>query len=178
MMNGETPNATGTNGATGSAKENVAEKMAVLDIVEVWNDINTQLKEAETACMELETPEVLSQMVAGTDQASNGNSRSRSPTGPRNKKRSSSVTSMETTVSKDSGNKKSKSPIPPGLEPNVVPWDCMVEPQTPYEVPLLLSCLSSATDRAVGYGKLAREEILGFFLDHHPFLTRITFLLR
>mmetsp|Transcript_7735 Transcript_7735/g.17471 ORF Transcript_7735/g.17471 Transcript_7735/m.17471 type:complete len:707 (-) Transcript_7735:180-2300(-) len=154
----------GKNGATditstGTAEAKKAEEKPasekVVDLVEIWNDINAQLKEAEMACVEIETPAVLSQMLMPSDQTSNGN-RSRSPIrsdgdkGAKSRKRSSSVTSEQESTSNDTG-KKSKSPIPPGLEPHVIPWDCMVEPQTPYEVPLLLSCLSSATDRAVGY---------------------------
>ncbi|KAL7537326.1 hypothetical protein ACHAXR_007738 [Thalassiosira sp. AJA248-18] len=157
----ETTNGSGTNatdkngdsGVVGAEKKAASEKE--VDLVEIWNDINTQLKEAEMACVELETPSVLSQMVMGSDQTSNG-SRSRSPTRgdgdkAKSRKRSSSVTSEVESTSNDSSNKKSKSPIPPGLEPHVIPWDCMVEPQTPYDVPLLLSCLSSATDRAAGF---------------------------
>ena len=154
MMNGDS-NAMATNGEK-KADDSSEKANAAVDIVEVWNDINTQLKEAEMACMELETPKVLSEMVAGTEASNGSSSRSRSPT-PKGKKRSSSVTSELEAVGNDSGNKKSKGPIPPGLEPHVVPWDCMVEPQTPYEVPLLLSCLSSATDRAVGYGKFCKS---------------------
>mmetsp|Transcript_38923 Transcript_38923/g.70128 ORF Transcript_38923/g.70128 Transcript_38923/m.70128 type:complete len:708 (-) Transcript_38923:207-2330(-) len=172
ITNGSGPNATDNkNGATvmtitgtavGEKKtegKHASEK--AVDLVEVWNDINAQLKEAEMACMEIETPTVLSQMVMGSnDPTSNGSiSRSRSPTrgdgdkGAKIRKRSSSVTSAEEATSNDSSsnNKKSKSPIPSGLEPHVIPWDCMVEPQTPFEVPLLLSCLSSATDKAVGF---------------------------
>ena len=101
-------------------------------------------------------------MVAGSDQGSSS-SRSRSPTrgddkGGKSRKRSSSITSADDVTSEPG--KKSKSPIPPGFEPHVVPWDCIVEPQTPYDVPILLSCLSSATDRAVGFGKLLFDRAL------------------
>ena len=142
-------------------KKKGAEK--AVDLVQVWNNINTQLKQAEMACNEIETPAVMSQMVVSSDKASNGN-RSRSPVrsdsdSGRNRKRSNSVTSEA-----ESTSAKKKSPIPPGLEPHVIPWDCMVEPQTPYEVPLLLSCLSSATDRAVGYCKFGFQYIEIFCL--------------
>lgn len=152
-------NSTGTTEAKKAQEKPPASEKAV-DLVAIWNSINTQLKNAEMACMEIETPAVLSEMVISSDPMSNNNSgnRSRSPTrssdgdkGVKSRKRSSSVTSEHESTSNDTTVKKSKSPIPPGLEPHVIPWDCMVEPQTPYEVPLLLSCLSSATDRAVGY---------------------------
>lgn len=93
------------------------------ELVEIWNDINAQLKEAELACSALETPAVLAQMVANSsDQASSNGSRSRSPTrdgdkgGAKSRKRSSSVASAEEASSNNaSGNNgKSKSPIPLG----------------------------------------------------------------
>lgn len=155
-------NGAASNTSSGNDEKKKAEEKKV-NLVEMWNDINAQLKEAEMACIELETPSVLTKMISTSDQAGSNNSsgRSKSPTrdsekGAKTRKRSSSITSAdESTSNNDSGNaKKSKSPIPPGLEPHVIPWDCMVEPQTPYDVPLLLSCLSSATDRAVGFGKL------------------------
>ena len=153
-INGGDANAT-------EGKTKGAEK--AVDLVQVWNNINTQLKQAEMACNEIETPAVMSQMVISSDKASNGN-RSRSPVrsdsdSGRNRKRSNSVTSEA-----ESTSAKKKSPIPPGLEPHVIPWDCMVEPQTPYEVPLLLSCLSSATDRAVGYCKFVSNILIIFCL--------------
>mmetsp|Transcript_21333 Transcript_21333/g.40202 ORF Transcript_21333/g.40202 Transcript_21333/m.40202 type:complete len:477 (+) Transcript_21333:2-1432(+) len=132
------------------------------DLIRVWNNINAQLKEAEMACTEIETPSILAQMVMGATAdaaSSNGGGNNEKAKG---RKRSGSVTSAEeaTAGSNDSnpGNnnnnengKKSKSVIPSGLEPHVIPWDCMVEPQTPFDVPLLLSCLSSATDKACGF---------------------------
>ncbi|KAL9180783.1 hypothetical protein ACHAXT_011236 [Thalassiosira profunda] len=107
---------------------------AGVDLVEVWNGVNAQLKEAELACSELETPAVLSQMVS--DQTLNG-SRSPKRDGGKGPKRSGSTSSDNDPTNK--------------AETHLIPWDCAVEPRTPYEVPLLLSCLSSATDRAVGY---------------------------
>eukprot|EP00581_Thalassiosira_minuscula_P007569 CAMPEP_0183704678 /NCGR_PEP_ID=MMETSP0737-20130205/1967_1 /TAXON_ID=385413 /ORGANISM="Thalassiosira miniscula, Strain CCMP1093" /LENGTH=726 /DNA_ID=CAMNT_0025931639 /DNA_START=166 /DNA_END=2346 /DNA_ORIENTATION=- len=164
------------NGASiGNSKKAGASGKAA-DLVEIWNSINAQLKEAELACTEIETPSVLSQMVMGSVDQSNGSnpaaSRSRSPMRNEDKgksrKRSSSVTSAEEAATTGNNNdlsssitsntnnnhnakKSHKSPIPPGLEPHVIPWDCVVEPQTPFEVPLLLSCLSTATDKCVGY---------------------------
>ena len=32
----------------------------------------------------------------------------------------------------------------------VIPWNCLVAPRTPYDLPLLLSCLSQSTDMAAG----------------------------
>jgi len=142
-----------------------------VDFMEVWNNINTRLKEAEVACTEIETPAVLSQMVLGSKDpvasGSNSTNRSRSPTrggDDMGRKRSDSVAETEEAAidNNDSGNgnssssnggngQKSKSVIPLGLEPHVIPWDSVLEPQTPFEVPLLLSCLSSATDKAVGF---------------------------
>lgn len=151
--NKEAP-ATTTNGdsaTNGEKKAGGASEKKAADLVEIWNSINTQLKAAEKACVEIETPAVLTQMVTSSDKASNG-SRSRSPmrsdsNDSGRRKRSGSISESESNTPP----RKSKNSIPPGLEPHVIPWDCMVEPQTPYEVPLLLSCLSSATDRAVGY---------------------------
>ena len=145
----------GDSATNGEKKAGVATEKKAADLVEIWNNINTQLKAAEKACVEIETPAVLTQMVTSSDKASNG-SRSRSPirsdsNDSGRRKRSGSISESESNTPP----RKSKNSIPPGLEPHVIPWDCMVEPQTPYEVPLLLSCLSSATDRAVGYGKCA-----------------------
>eukprot|EP00804_Cyclotella_cryptica_P027707 CCRYP_010306-RE/>CCRYP_010306-RE protein AED:0.19 eAED:0.19 QI:247/0.83/0.71/1/0.66/0.42/7/0/644 len=144
-------------------------------LYEMWTDIESQLKEAEAACSQLETPSELLQMLTAPDtpfsqpqQAQpTHNYSTRSPTKSRNvdddgkkgRKRSSSVTSAEESVLTSSNNngengKKSASTsndIVYGLEPHVIPWDSMVEPSTPYGVPILLSCLSSATDKAVGY---------------------------
>jgi len=157
-----------------------------VDFVEVWNNINTRLKEAEVACTEIETPAVLSQMVLGSQDprasGSNSTGRSRSPRGndgicTKGRKGSDSVaeaegaatgnndssssssnnngndnsTSNNSSSNNNSNSKKSNSVIPPGLESHVIPWDSVVEPQTPFEVPLLLSCLSSATDKTVGF---------------------------
>jgi len=144
----------GDSATNGEKKAGDATEKKAADLVEIWNSINTQLKAAEKACVEIETPAVLTQMVTSSDKASNG-SRSRSPirsdsNDSGRRKRSGSISESESNTPP----RKTKNSIPPGLEPHVIPWDCMVEPQTPYEVPLLLSCLSSATDRAVGYGKL------------------------
>lgn len=169
-MNGDNGSAAASSDKNGSSgqekKKDSTEKTKAVNLVEIWNDINAQLREAEMACVELETPAVLSQMVgASADGKANGG-RSRSPTrsggdGDKSasnggRKRSGSITSEAETASNQPSGKKSRSPVPPSslAEPHVIPWDCMVEPRTPYEVPLLLSCLSSATDRAVGYGKM------------------------
>jgi len=153
MNGGVMSTSSGTDAASEEKKVADTTPVKVVDIVQIWNTINTQLQEAEKACVEFETPAVLSQMVASSsDMASNG-SRSRSPIrsdsdSGKGRKRSSSVTSEAESTTPT---KKSKGAIPSELEPHIIPWDCMIEPQTPYEVPLLLSCLSSATDRAVGY---------------------------
>lgn len=117
------------------------------DLVAIWNDVNTQLKVAESACMEIDTPAALSQMSTATMSDENNGARS-------GRSRSGSV-AEETT---DDNNIESTGKMNAGkfnkvgtTEPHIIPWDCMVEPQTPYEIPLLLSCLSSATDKAVGF---------------------------
>lgn len=142
------------NGINNDAKRPVGTEQ-VTDLLQIWNDINSQLKEAEAASVKLETPVVLSHIVLTSEQSSSGCDKPRalSPVrgdadkGRVGRKRSSSVASED----ESTRNKKTRSPIPPGLEPQVIPWDCMVEPRTPYDVPLLLSCLSLSTDKAVGF---------------------------
>ena len=167
----------GDSATDGEKKAGGATEKKAADLVEIWNSINTQLKAAEKACVEIETPAVLTQMVTSSDKASNG-SRSRSPirsdsNDSGRRKRSGSISESESNTPP----RKTKNSIPPGLEPHVIPWDCMVEPQTPYEVPLLLSCLSSATDRAVGYGKCVyvcknmNKRVLNMLLTSLAFFT-------
>ena len=150
------------------------ERSVATDLVAIWNDLNARLRAAESACVEFETPPALSRMAAtmmtsSSDAAGNNGARSA-------RKRSNSVTSEDETTSADSSNNvkndastsgrmravKSKGA---GMEPHVIPWDCVVEPQTPYELPLLLSCLSSATDKVAGYGKGDRFDISLFSFD-------------
>jgi hypothetical protein len=126
----------------------------VVDFIQMWNDVDAKLKEAELACIELETPTELLQMVQQSTTSSDDGDKGSGGGGggSKRRKRSSSIDESGDIYSNgDSRNKKN--PIPSGMEPHVIPWDCIVEPQTPYEVPILLSCLSSATDRALGYGK-------------------------
>lgn len=138
------------------------------DLVDVWNNIDAQLKEAELACLELDTPPELSKMALTPDVSISSSSNAvhnystRSPRkngsdeddkNGKRRKRSSSITSAEEAETTNHHYTVKKSTIPKGLEAHVIPWDCMVEPSTPYDVPLLLSCLSSATDKAVGYCK-------------------------
>mmetsp|Transcript_19894 Transcript_19894/g.47812 ORF Transcript_19894/g.47812 Transcript_19894/m.47812 type:complete len:564 (-) Transcript_19894:781-2472(-) len=154
-------------------KKSAAASTSSNDLIEIWNSINSQLKEAETACVDLKTSKALLQTIASferTNSSTSGNStRSRSPTrsgGEKvcsGRKRSNSVASADETANTnntmtDNGassgnNRKDKSPIASGLEPHVIPWDCAVEPRTPYSIPLLLSCLSLATDMVVGFGQ-------------------------
>jgi hypothetical protein len=129
-----------------------------VDLLKIWNDINSQLKAAESACMELETPAVLTQMVVTPTPSSPSSSASSATSIAKNgRKRSSSITSTEEAANNNndstSGKRRVSSSSSSGLEPHIIPWDCMVEPQTPYDLPLLLSCLSSATDRVAGYGE-------------------------
>lgn len=124
----------------------------VVDFIQMWNDVDAKLKEAELACIELETPTELLQMVQQSTTSSDDGDKGSGGGGggSKRRKRSSSMDESGDIYSNgDSRNKKN--PIPSGMEPHVIPWDCIVEPQTPYEVPILLSCLSSATDRALGY---------------------------
>jgi hypothetical protein len=144
-------------------------------LYEMWTDIESQLKEAETACSQIETPSELLQMMIAPDSPYPQQQQSAQPShnygtrsppkrnsdddGKKGRKRSSSVTSAEESglVSSnnisDNGKKTNGSKSVSGLEPHVIPWDSMVEPSTPYGVPILLSCLSSYTDRAVGFCK-------------------------
>jgi len=107
------------------------------------------------ACIELETPMELLQMVKSSgdgDGGERGGASGSNGGGGKRRKRSSSIDEGDVYPNNSNGgDSKKKSPIPSGMEPHVIPWDCMVEPQTPYEVPILLSCLSSATDGALGY---------------------------
>lgn len=141
----------------------------VADFIQLWNDVEAKLKEAEVACIELETPMELLQMVksSGDNDGERGaaaNSNGGGGGGKR-RKRSSSIDEGDVYPNSNNGDSKKKNPIPSGMEPHVIPWDCIVEPQTPYEVPILLSCLSSATDGALGYGK---------FLSPHASLSSLS----
>ena len=130
------------------------EKEDAADFIKLWNEVETKLKEAEAACIELETPKELLQMVKSSgdgDGERGGSNGTSGGGGSKRRKRSSSIDDGD--VYPNGGDSKKKNPIPSGMEPHVIPWDCIVEPQTPYEVPILLSCLSSATDGALGYGK-------------------------
>lgn len=139
----------------GGGDKQQQQQQDVVDFFQMWNEVDAKLKEAELACIELETPMELLQMVQqSTTSSEDGDKGSGSSGGggSKRRKRSSSIDeSGDIYNGGDSRNKKN--PIPSGMEPHVIPWDCIVEPQTPYEVPILLSCLSSATDRALGYGK-------------------------
>ena len=142
-------------GGSGSTLE---EKEDAADFIKLWNEVEAKLKEAEVACIELETPMELLQMVKSSGDGDGGErggaSGSNGGVGGKRRKRSSSIDEGDVYPNNSNGgDSKKKSPIPSGMEPHVIPWDCMVEPQTPYEVPILLSCLSSATDGALGYGK-------------------------
>lgn len=134
------------------------------DLYGMWTEIEGKLKEAEAACAQLETPSELLQMMISPDtpfsQSTHGYS-TRSPPkrysdddGKKGRKRSSSVSTAEESMHTNGENgKKIKGGKKSPLEPHLIPWDSMVEPSTPYGVPLLLSCLSSANDKAVGYCK-------------------------
>lgn len=136
------------------------------NLYEMWTEIEGKLREAETACAQLETPSELLQMMISPDtpfsnnQSTHGYS-TRSPPkrnsdddAKKGRKRSSSVSTAEESMHANGDNgKKGKGGARSSLGPHLIPWDSMVEPSTPYGVPLLLSCLSSANDKAVGYCK-------------------------
>lgn len=131
------------------------EEKDAVDFIKTWNDVEAKLKEAEVACIELETPMELLQMVNFEKSLEDGDGERGGVGGGgggKRRKRSSSID--EGDIYPNNGDSKKKNPIPSGMEPHVIPWDCIVEPRTPYDVPILLSCLSSATDMALGYGKL------------------------
>ena len=131
------------------------EEKDAVDFIKTWNDVEAKLKEAEVACIELETPMELLQMVNFEKSLEAGDGERGGVGGGgggKRRKRSSSID--EGDIYPNNGDSKKKNPIPSGMEPHVIPWDCIVEPRTPYDVPILLSCLSSATDMALGYGKL------------------------
>lgn len=123
-------------------------------LITIWNDVIAQLKAADASCTEIETPAALLQMTAATISDNNstngargGRSRSGSVTDETNDEKNNDATGkMKASKSNSKGGTTT-------TNPHVITWDCIIEPQTPYEVPILLSCLSSATDRAVGYGK-------------------------
>ncbi len=126
-----------------------------VDLLKIWSDINAQLKAAEAACMEFETPSVLTQMVVTPTPTPPSSSTSSATSIAKNgRNRSGSVTSTEESANSSNELSSGKRRVSlTGLEPHIIPWDCMVEPQTPYDFPLLLSCLSSATDKVAGYGE-------------------------
>jgi hypothetical protein len=145
------------------------------NLYEMWTEIEGKLKEAEAACAQLETPPELLQMMISPDTPySQQNSQpthnysTRSPPKSRNadddakkgRKRSSSVSTAEESMLNGENGKKNKGGNRSSLGPHLIPWDSMVEPCTPYGVPILLSCLSSANDKAVGYCKFDRYRIV------------------
>ncbi|KAL7547044.1 hypothetical protein ACHAWF_010365 [Thalassiosira exigua] len=145
--------------AGGEGKKNVAATSvkkagANGELVKVWDDLHAQLKEAEMACANVETPGVLAQMAAACLDLPNGG-RSRSPTrdGDRGGKSPTPGDPSNNGSKGGGGGKKGRSSTPSSSAgaPDVVPWDCVVEPRTPYGLPLLLSCLSSTTDKVVGF---------------------------
>jgi len=134
------------------------EEKDAVDFIKIWNDVEAKLKEAEVACIEVETPMELLQMVKSDKASGDGDNGERGGAGGAGaggggKRRKRSCSIDEGDIYPNNGDSKKKNPIPSGMEPHVIPWDCIVEPQTPYELPILLSCLSSATDKALGYGK-------------------------
>ncbi len=136
-----------------------------VDLLKIWNDINAQLKAAEAACMEFETPSVLTQMVVTpTPTPSSSSASSATSIAKNGRKRSGSVTSTEESANSSNELSSVKRRVSStGLEPHIIPWDCIVDPQTPYDFPLLLSCLSSATDKVAGYGEF-RSGVTFFFV--------------
>lgn len=145
-----------TEKAEQKSKEGAEADNKRVDLLKIWNDINAQLKAAEAACMELETPAILTKMVVTPTPTPPSSSASSATSIAKNgRKRSGSVTSTEESANSNNDlSSKKKRVSSTGLEPHIIPWDCMVEPRTPYDFPLLLSCLSSATDKVAGYGEL------------------------
>ncbi len=138
----------------GGGGDEQQQQQDVVDFIQMWNDVDAKLKEAELACIELETPTELLQMVQqSTTSSDDGDKGSGSGGGGSKRRKRSSSMDESGDIYNGGDSRNKKNPIPSGMEPHVIPWDCIVEPQTPYEVPILLSCLSSATDRALGYGK-------------------------
>lgn len=146
---------------------------ASADLLELWNDVENQYKEAELACMELETPSELKQIVGSEDnQKSSKGSRSpirksdeaeSSSTGSKKKavrnggingssgKGGGSTADESSTTATSSSDNKKNGITSGGSERHVIPWESMVQPRTPFDLPLLLSCLSTAPDKTVGY---------------------------
>lgn len=136
------------------------------DLYDMWTEIEGKLKEAEAACAQIETPAELQQMMISdtplskTSQPSHNYS-TRSPpkrndddaSKTKGIKRNSNTSDESAHMSNGENGKKPKGGKKNGLGPHLIPWDSMVEPSTPFGVPILLSCLSSATDKAVGYCK-------------------------
>ena len=144
------------------------------NLYDMWTEIEGNLKQAEAACAQLETPAELLQMMITPDTPYSQNSQpshnysTRSPPkrnsdddGKKGRKRSSSVSTADESMAANGDNgKKSKVGNRSSLGPHLIPWDSMVEPKTPYGVPILLSCLSSSNDRAVGYCELTNVAVL------------------
>ena len=164
----ETPtsaaSASGSTPAAGHAKQ---DENITRDLYDMWTEIEGKLKEAEIACAQIETPVELQKMMISDAPLSKSsqpshNYSTRSPPKRNNDddankmkgtKRINSITDESANVTNGENGKKLKGGKKNGLGPHLIPWDSMVEPLTPYGVPILLSCLSSATDRAVGYCK-------------------------
>mmetsp|Transcript_6531 Transcript_6531/g.11679 ORF Transcript_6531/g.11679 Transcript_6531/m.11679 type:complete len:908 (-) Transcript_6531:183-2906(-) len=173
---------------------------ALEDLMDVWNWIESQLHEAEMACMKIEAPASLLHLKANSSHTDNM-STSKSTAGTSGKRSrpkgdNESNGSANGTISKkkgkdgkqggDKGNKskkgggddsslksmkadrikKNQDANPNGAGPSiddpvVVPWDCQINPRTPYNVPLLVSYLGSTPDKAIGFG-------CGDIFGNHP----------
>ena len=147
-----------------------------LDLTDIWDMIESQLQDAELACTgNVSTPEELLQMKAalaadalaletateratmfsrGASGGDDDNTTSSGATGGSKKRKKSSSSNNNADDNNTDGNGSKRTSLKDGSgDSNVIPWNCPVVPRTPYDVAMLLSNLSTATDGSAAFGK-------------------------
>jgi len=108
------------------------------DIIQVWNDTEEMLKEAELACRKI--PSTLTR------------------SSKKSKKKSKKNSNVPTSAAADAaGTEEDASAIASTV--GVIPWEAMKMPNTPQEVPLYLSQLSLVPEKGAAFGKSIWDEL-------------------
>jgi len=167
--NGTSHSTTPTPNATTTTPE-----PTVQELTDLWNELETQLRQAEQACNEIKTPQDLLtlKLALGSDAYAMEQSQSSTPTAVGSRGRPSRSPARfgaeeedtRVTESKKKKDKEKEKPerntrkesvereeIPGEDDDNVVPWPCQSMPMTPHGVALYLSNLSSAPDACAAF---------------------------
>ena len=149
--------------------------MNIGDMSAIWDMVESQLQEAEQACMsDVETPEELLQIkaalaadAAALEAATEGSSFANGSIVQRNVRSPTRANNEEEEHTTNAGTKKNNADGIDGSgkrvskgdgDNNTIPWTCPVYPRTPYDVAILLSNLSTAPDCAAAFGKYFWQE--------------------